>query len=88
MFFHLEISNTVVHMKDPLDPVEKYGMIYECKCEECGEFYVGETDRSLGERTQGHDKSVKEGHSKSALSHHLWTQDSEQTYDRRNKGDR
>ena len=41
-------------------------MIY--KCEKCGELYVGEMDRSLGERTQEHDTSVKEGDSKSALS--------------------
>ena len=33
-------------------------------------MYVGETERSLGERTQEHDKSVKEGDSKSALSQH------------------
>ena len=44
-------------------------MIYECRCEECGELYVGKIELSLGERTQEHDKSVKEGESKSALSH-------------------
>ena len=31
---------------------------------------MGDTDRSLGERTQEHDKSMKEGDSKSALSQH------------------
>ena len=45
-------------------------MIYECKCEECGEVYVEETERSLVERIQEHDKSVKEGYSKLALSQH------------------
>ena len=31
---------------------------------------MGETERSLGKRAQEHDKSVKEGDSKSALSQH------------------
>ena len=45
--------------------------MYACKCEEWGQVYVGETEeRSLGERAQEHDKSVKEGESKSALSQH------------------
>ena len=35
---------------------------------ESGQLYVEETERSLGERTQEHDKSVNEGDSKSALS--------------------
>ena len=29
------IRNVVVHVKDPLDPKEKCGVVYECKCEEC-----------------------------------------------------
>ena len=33
-------------------------------------MYVGETVRAVGERTQEHDKSVKERDSKSALSQH------------------
>ena len=33
-------------------------------------MYVGEIERSLGERTQEHDKSVKMGESKSAISQH------------------
>ena len=33
-------------------------------------MYVGEMERSLGKRAQEHDKSVKEGDSKSALSQH------------------
>ena len=33
-------------------------------------MYVGATEGSLGKRAQKHDKSVKEGYSKSALSQH------------------
>ena len=42
------IRNAVVCLKDPLDTEEKCGAVYECKCEECGQLYVGETIRSLG----------------------------------------
>ena len=51
-------------------------MVYECKCEECGQLYVGKMERSLGERAHENDKSVKEipamrkGDSKSALRQH------------------
>ena len=48
----------VVHPKDPLDMEKKCSVIYEIKCEECGELYLGEMERSLIERTQEHDKSV------------------------------
>ena len=59
-------------------------MIYECRCEDCSELYVGEMERSLSQRIQEHDKSVKEGDSKSAFSQHqvmTETQGSAQTYD-------
>ena len=37
--------------KGPLDSEEKCGVIYECKCGECEQLYVGEMERSLSERT-------------------------------------
>ena len=61
----------VVCPKDPLlDLEEKCVIVYECKCELCGQLYVGEMERSLGENAQEHDKSVKEGDSKSAIRQH------------------
>ncbi|KAI8495047.1 hypothetical protein Bbelb_270330 [Branchiostoma belcheri] len=56
--------------KDPLAPSEKCGVIYKIKCEECGEVYVGETERSLGEMTSEHQKSLQQKDCKSALSQH------------------
>ena len=35
------IRNAVVCSKDPLDPEEKCGVVYECKCEECVQVYLG-----------------------------------------------
>ena len=64
------IRNVVVCPNDPLDPAEKCGVVYKCKCEACVQLYVGETERSLRERAQEHNKSVKEGDSKSGHSQH------------------
>ena len=50
--------NAVVRPKDPLDTAEQCGVIYLCECEVCGKSYIGETERSLGERIIEHKKSV------------------------------
>ena len=42
------IRNVVVCLKDPLDPVERCGVVYECKCEQCCQLYVCKMERSLG----------------------------------------
>ena len=62
------IRNDLVKPKDSLDNKEKCGVIYKVGCEECGKVYVGETERSLGERTLEHQKSLDRGDCKSALS--------------------
>ncbi|KAI8509507.1 hypothetical protein Bbelb_133550 [Branchiostoma belcheri] len=64
------LRNPLVRPNDPLAPSEKCGVIYKIKCEECGEVYVGETERSLGERTSEHQKSLQQKDCKSALSQH------------------
>ena len=64
------LRNALVKPKDPLDDMEKCGVIYKVGCEECGQVYVGETERSLGERTLEHQKSLNREDCKSALSQH------------------
>ena len=56
-----------------MDPEEKCGVVYKCKCEECRQLYMGEMETSLGERMQDHDKSVKEGDLESTLSQYQVT---------------
>ena len=58
------IRNAIICLKDPLDLEEKCGVVYECKSEQCGHLYVGEMERSLGEISQEHYKSLKEDDSK------------------------
>ena len=51
----------MVSPTDPLDMCEQCRVIYEIRCEVCGELYVGETGRSLGERVEEHAKSLAKG---------------------------
>ena len=44
--------------------------MYETECGQCGESYIGETGRSMGERAEEHDKSIRKRDCKSALSEH------------------
>ena len=63
-----ELSTTCQSVFHPLLPGEKCGVIYKFACEQCGDVYVGETERSLGERTVEHQKSIDRQDYKSALS--------------------
>ena len=65
------VRNVVVKPKDPLEKKEKCGVIYKSECSECGEVYIGETERSLGERAEEHETSLRLRDMKSALSQHL-----------------
>ena len=61
------IKQMLVRPKDPLDPSEQCGVVYESDCDVCGEVYVGETGRYLGERIAEHQKSMEKQDQKSAL---------------------
>ena len=46
-----------IRPKDPLDPSEKYAVVYEVACKQCDQEYVAETERSLRKRVeQGRSK--------------------------------
>ena len=64
------LRQELVRPKDKLTVHEKCGVVYETECEQCGECYIGETGRSMGERAEEHDKSIRKRDSKSALSEH------------------
>ena len=67
------LRQVLVHPKDKMTPKEQCGVVYETECQVCGDRYIGETGRSLGERTEEHEKSVDKRDSKSALSQHQET---------------
>ena len=64
------LRQELVRPKDKLEIHEKCGVVYETECGQCGESYIGETGRSMGERAEEHDKSIRKRDCKSALSEH------------------
>ncbi len=51
------------------------GAIYELKCKECNETYIGESGRPLHSRTDEHDRAIRLGHrDRSAMASHWITQ--------------
>ena len=64
------IKQELVAPKDKIPKEQKTGVVYHIKCE-CGEDYIGETERQLKERVAEHTRksSVK----KSAMAKHLHT---------------
>ena len=64
------IRQALVAPKDPVDMLDKCGVIYNIECGSCSENYIGETGRSLKVRLKEHQKSARDGDYKSALSQH------------------
>ena len=61
------LRQILVKPKDKTETSEKCGVVYNISCDECSDFYIGETARKMGKRFQEHTKSDKE----SALLEHL-----------------
>ena len=64
------LRQALVAPKDPVDKLDKCGVVYNIDCGGCSKCYIGETGRPLKTRLKEHVKSVKEGDCKSALSQH------------------
>ena len=61
------LRQLLVKPKDKTETSDKCGVVYNIACDECQDFYIGETARKMGKRFQEHTKSDKE----SALLEHL-----------------
>ena len=59
------LRNRLVHPKDKVSNLEKTGVVYHIKCEECDATYVGETERRLQKRLKEHHRSS------SPVGHHI-----------------
>ena len=44
------LRQALVSPKDPVEPLDKCGVVYNIKCETCQESYIGETGRTLSTR--------------------------------------
>ena len=59
-------------MKDPTPRNERPGVIYKIRCE-CGDFYIGETGRTLDTRLKEHKAACRQGaFERSAVAEHAW----------------
>jgi hypothetical protein len=66
------IRSKLVAPKDRTKKMDKSGVVYQLKCSECDEDYVGETERKLQKRVSEHHKhSSPFGEHLLEHSHHL-----------------
>ena len=66
---HKTIKKILRSPKDKTDKMDKTGVIYHLKCDDCGEDYIGETERKIRDRFPEHRR--KSSIKTSAMAHHL-----------------
>lgn len=66
------LGRILTKVKDPTPPEERPGIVYKIKCI-CGEFYIGETGRSLTARMKEHRAACRlAAFERSAVAEHAW----------------
>ena len=66
------LGRILTKVKDPTPPEERPGVIYKIRCM-CGDFYVGETKRTLATRLKEHKAACRLGaFERSAVAEHAW----------------
>ena len=66
------LAKLLTRVKDPTKKGEIMGAVYKIKCI-CGDFYIGESGRALGERIKEHKAACKYAHfDKSPVAEHVW----------------
>ena len=61
----------MVNAKDKRDELEKSGLVYSMKCNDCDQVYVGETARNAKVRAKEHRALARNGHLElSAVAEH------------------
>ena len=64
------LRSQLVRTKDAVDPAKKDGVVYRILCE-CGEVYIGETERPMQDRIKEHDRDIRLARTEtSAVSEH------------------
>ena len=64
------LGRILTKVKDPTPPEERAGVIYKIRCI-CGDFYVGETKRTLATRLKEHKAACRLGAiERSAVAEH------------------
>ena len=66
------LGRMLAKVKDPTPRNERPGVIYKIRCE-CGDFYIGETGRTLDTRLKEHEAACRLGaFERSAVAEHAW----------------
>ena len=66
------LGRILTKVKDPTPPEERPGIVYKIKCI-CGDFYIGETGRSLTARMKEHRAACRlAAFERSAVAEHAW----------------
>ena len=66
------LGRILTKVKDPTPPEERPGIVYKIKCI-CGDFYIGETGRSLTARMKEHKAACRlAAFERSAVAEHAW----------------
>ena len=61
-------------VKDERKEEPKAGVVYEIKCKDCENTYIGETTRNAGVRAKEHYSHARNGRlDQSAVADHAWT---------------
>jgi hypothetical protein len=65
------IKDFLVHPKDKTPTIKKCGVLYKIPCNNCNEFYVGETARPLEKRLQEHHRTRGEPNTITSMGAHI-----------------
>ena len=66
---HMTLRDILVKPKDKTDKKNKTGVVYHIKCKDCGQDYIGETQRQFKERIAEHRR--KSSVTKTPVAHHI-----------------
>ena len=76
-----KLGRILTRVKDPTPPDERPGVIHKIKCI-CGDFYVGETKRTLATRIKEHKAACRlAAFERSAVAEHAWQEGHEINWD-------
>ncbi len=67
---HQTLRQYLVRPKDPVEPSEACGVVYQIPCGDCDETYIGHSGRPLNTRVQEHKNAVRKSSVSSGVADH------------------
>ena len=67
------LRQELVAPKDKVDTLDKSGVVYQIRCQECDSSYIGHTSKNLKDRVKQHRTATEKGRmNDSAIAEHAW----------------